>query len=197
MIIKAAEYVRNMFDQKLDDNIVYHNINHTLDVVKTAEEIALNEKLSESELEILLIAAWFHDTGHLQCCYGHEAVSAKIAMEFLESENFPKIKINKIVNCINSTKIPQNPKSETEKILCDADLHHLGLEDIDERSKLLRTELKKRGIINYSNQEWLELSLKFFKSHNFFTDYARSKFENQKKLNLLKLEKEIGNLEVS
>lgn len=197
LINKVEEFVRKMFEDIPSDIMVYHNIKHTLDVVTSAEEIAINENLSGEDLELLLIAAWFHDTGHFQSCYGHEELSSKIAIKFLEKEQISEEKISRVVECINSTKIPQSPKTPIAKILCDADLHHLGLPDLSETSQLLRLELERRGVVKYSDKEWSKLSLQFLKSHNFFTVYAKSKFETQKQLNIIVLENKIEKFELS
>lgn len=36
-----------------------------------------------------------------------------------------------------------------EEIICDADLHHLGMKDIEARGELLRQEFEMKGIKNF------------------------------------------------
>lgn len=199
-IKEVEEYVRELFRAKLSNEVLYHTIKHTIEVVEAVETIGKAESISESDLEILLIAAWFHDTGHFHCCSGHEEQSNVYAREYLEKHFYPPDKIKKILECISSTKIPQNPKNKLEEIICDADLLHLGEKNIKERGDLLREEFELRGIKKLSDIEWMNHSIAFFNQHHFFTEYAKKNYDLQKEKNLeimknyldilLKLEKE-------
>ena len=44
-------------------------------------------------MEPIIIAAWFHDTGHSEIYQGHESVSKRLAEGFLRIEGYPKDKI--------------------------------------------------------------------------------------------------------
>jgi hypothetical protein len=46
---------------KLYDLYFYHDCSHTLEVV-SVKELSIAEKLSPLESEMVIIAAWFHDT---------------------------------------------------------------------------------------------------------------------------------------
>ncbi len=195
LLKKVEEYVRKIYEGDAHEEMIYHNISHTLEVLKIAEEIARAENLTQDDLEVLLIAAWFHDVGHLNICYGHEEVSSSLAKEFLKKENYPAEKLDKVIQCILATKIPQTPQNLVEKVLCDADLHHLGLPDVDEKGQILRLELQNRNIKHYTDTEWYETTINFLKSHRFHTNYAKQNYEFQKNINLIKLEKKHKKLE--
>lgn len=195
LLKKVEEYVRKIYKGDAHEEMIYHNISHTLEVLKIAEEIARAENLTQDDLEVLLIAAWFHDVGHLNICYGHEEVSSSLAKEFLKKENYPAEKLDKVIQCILATKIPQTPQNLVEKVLCDADLHHLGLPDVDEKGQILRLELQNRNIKHYTDTEWYETTINFLKSHRFHTNYAKQNYEFQKNINLIKLEKKHKKLE--
>lgn len=192
---KVQKYVIGLLSENVNLKGIYHNLNHTLDVVKISNEIGLSENLTDDEFEILLIAAWFHDIGYVSCSEGHEEKSADYAKHFLEQESYPESKIKLVAHCIRATKIPQNPTNKLEEILCDADLHHLGLLDSEERGELLRSELSKRESKNIPDNEWLKISINFMKSHDFFTEYAKSKFGNQKLSNIHQLESKLKKIE--
>lgn len=196
IIIKVENHVKRLFLQRSVVNNIYHNISHTEEVVRAAEEIAWNEKINSNEIELLLISAWFHDIGYFHCCKGHEDQSSEYARDFLVNEKVTDSKINIVLECIKSTKIPQNPKSKIEEILCDADLLHLGYDDFSQRGNLLRIELESNEIKKFSDLEWLQVSLDFIKKHRFFTETAKMKYEKQKQLNILWLEKEIKGMNV-
>ena len=192
---KVEKYARVLLNDVSSEEMLYHNLNHTLEVVEVATEIAVAEGLTEEEIELIKIAAWFHDTGYLKSCEEHEEQSASYADEFLKKESYPYNKIEKIIGCIIATKVPQSPKNKMEEVLCDADLHHLGLPDIKERGSLLRREVENRDLIKFSDIEWLKNSSKFFRNHKYFTNYAKKKFNEQKALNLINLENDLQALE--
>lgn len=196
LILKKVEsYVLELFAKKSLAENIFHNISHTKDVVDVAEKIGVAERLSFTDMEIILIASWFHDTGHFHCCTGHEDQSSEYARKYLDNELYPEEAIEKIIGCIKATRIPQLPKNKLEEIVCDADLHHLGQIDIEEKGKILRKEFELRGIKILSDIDWLKTSLEFFKNHKFFTEYAKREFGFQKKVNQLKLEKLLETLE--
>lgn len=192
---KVERYVKDLYKQKALQGNKYHNIIHTLEVVDVSTEIALDEGMNAEQIEIIEIAAWFHDTGHFVCCNGHEDQSSIYVRNFLTKELYPIEKIEKVIGCIISTKVPQNPKNKMEKIICDADLHHLGLSDLEEKGEVLRLEFEKRGIRKFTDIEWLRNSIKFISSHQFFTKYAKNKYGPQKKINLRELQLKLKKLE--
>ncbi|MDX1707924.1 MAG: HD domain-containing protein, partial [Desulfobacterales bacterium] len=60
-------YIRELFRDELPDGIKYHDADHTLHptrgVVASANRIALSENISEQDRELVITAAYFHDTG--------------------------------------------------------------------------------------------------------------------------------------
>ena len=61
---RIEEYVAGLFDQMHSPALVFHNLDHTENVVKRTKEIAGHYNVSEKEMLILFAAAWFHDTGY-------------------------------------------------------------------------------------------------------------------------------------
>lgn len=176
-------FVFDLFKNSLPKNIVYHNQNHTLQVVKAVNEIALAENISDEDMETLLLAAWFHDLGFTKELKNHEEISKKIVAEFLSKRGFSKRKINKIQSVINATIMPQNPTNKLDEIICDADLYHLGTNDFDKKSKLLRLEQEQLTGKKISDIEWLQENEQFLSEHRYFTNYAFEKLNAQKLLN--------------
>ena len=195
-ILKLVEqHVLELFAKKAAAEDLYHNLSHTIEVVKVSDKIAIDEELSDDDKEILLIAAWFHDTGHFNCCNGHEDKSVEFAKDYLKDESYPQQKIERVVSCIKATKIPQNPKNKLEQIICDADLQHLGMANIEERGFTLRKELEIKGIKKVGDADWLKSSLEFLSNHKYFTDYAIKMFGVQKKINQINLEQKLKMLQ--
>ncbi len=129
IIKKTEDFVTNLFAEKLSPALIYHNLSHTANVAESAKKIGKKCELSSEDLEIVTIAAWFHDTGYTESYNNHEEAGKLIASAFLDANNYDPDKKEKVLSCIDATKMPQSPKSAAEQVLCDADLSHLGKED--------------------------------------------------------------------
>ena len=185
----VENYIYNFFKKNAPSTNVYHNLTHVKTVVNMVEEIGLNSGVSNGDLEVLKIAAWFHDIGHIDQWEGHEEKGAQYAKKFLEEHKFPNDKIEKVVNCIKATAIPHKPKTLLEEVICDADISHIGSKDFFNQSDLLKIEIEKRSNEKISEFEWIKKNIDFITQNGFFTKYARDSFEEQKNKNLLKLQK--------
>lgn len=194
LLIKTKEYVAGFIGDNFTEKICYHNIDHTLEVVNSCEIIGGHCQISTEDLETVILAAWFHDTGYFLGCENHESASANIASKFLIEEDIERGIINKVVNCILSTKIPQSPKNILEKILCDADLFHLATEYYFDRSELLRLEFTLHNQ-NITPEYWLSQSKNFFEDHEFHTSYGNEILLPMKKKNLGLIKSKIKELE--
>lgn len=183
----VKEHVMELLSSQLSDDLTYHSINHTLDVVKSANEIAEGQSFSEDEMEIINIAAWFHDTGYTISSEDHEDYSAKIAKKYLKKKGYPEGKMAQVVGCILATKMPQTPNSKLERVLCDADLMHLANEDYFSKADLLHKEIEKTKLCKIPENEWLQMNQEFLKSHCFFTEYAHNTYDSAVKENLRKV----------
>ena len=184
-------YVFKLFKSNLPIAVVYHNFDHTVEVVNAAFEIGTAENISDEEMKTLLIAAWFHDTGNIKSYLNHEEESKKIVSNFLKDKGFEKDQISTISGLIDATKMPQKPKNKLERIICDSDLVHLGKKDFKEKSELLKLEWELLGYKNSSEFDWCFENENFLTTHSFFTDYAYENFNSQKTKNLLKLKKDL------
>jgi len=185
IIKKAENYVSELFREMLSNKLIYHNFAHTIEVVKYARKIGKKSGLRDEELEIVTLASWLHDTGYVETYKGHEEVSKKLAENFLKENNYSPDGIEKVLGCIEATRVPQNPKNLIEQVLCDADLVHLGSEDFFEYSDLLKSEWENLNIKTVNEADWHKISVELLSSHKFFTPYAGKKFEPQQAANLL------------
>lgn len=187
-IVKEVKvYVSDLLSQQLSEDMTYHSIHHTIDVVRCANEIAERQDFSEEELEILNVAAWFHDVGYTKGSEEHEQQGAALARQFLENKEYDPDRIERVVSCIMATRMPQNPQNALEKTLCDADLMHLAEEDYFNKAWLLHQEIEKTKFCTIPEDKWLEMNQEFLKSHCFFTDYAKRNYESAVKENLRKV----------
>jgi predicted metal-dependent HD superfamily phosphohydrolase len=179
----VSEYVRQLYNDLQTPELQYHNLVHTERVVQRTYEIAANYKLDEEELFILSAAAWFHDTGHL---FGrakeHETRSVSIMKEFLITHQVPEKTIASIKGCILATKLPQDPKTLLEQIICDADTFHLGTTEFLNTDKALKKEFELRNNTNYKN--WDQLTLNVLEEHKFHTPFCQRLLNDRKKKNI-------------
>ena len=193
IISLTQKHVFNLFKEGAQKGLVYHNYNHTLDVVMATDKIGNASGLSKSDLEIVTIAAWFHDTGYTKKCKGHESESVTIASNFLREQNFEEEKISKIASVINATQYPQKPTCLLDEILCDADFSHFGEKNYLDKSELLRLEW---SLMNEMPDEynWPVSDINFLLEHNYHTEFAQKEFANRKYKNVLALQKISGDL---
>jgi predicted metal-dependent HD superfamily phosphohydrolase len=189
LIKKARILAENTFAGKVFEKHNFHNLHHTQEVVRAAELIGLKSDLNEDEVESVLIAAWLHDIGYEQGSQDHEAIAADRARKMLEEAGASAKKTNEVVDAIESTKMPQQPKSIIGKVLCDADLFHLSTEKCDENGYKLRDEWKSLGFKDMEDDEWIQFNLQFMESHRYHTSYGQDVLEDGKKKNIKRLRK--------
>ena len=191
IISEVRKYVEELFQTKYDNRSSYHSFEHTKEVAEAAEKIGKGSDLTDEELEAVVIAAWFHDTGYLFEQKDHERQSAKLAREFLSSNNFPEEKIKRVSDCILATKMNYVPANLMEEVIHDADYINLSSQDNLKQSELLRSELVNYGGMEPTEEEWLTSELKFLLNHRYYTDYAKRKLEDKKADNIKKLKKKL------
>lgn len=191
ILVKVSTFVSEFFESNLPEWAVYHNLQHTIETVNGCLEIGKGLNLTAEDLEILCIAAWFHDIGYNFMVEGHEEKSVEICVGFLNLNYYPPDKINKVRNCILATKIINRPENLLESVMCDSDLISLGRTDYFEKNDLLKLEIELRSGKKISDEQWLRRSAKFLSSHNYHTEYAKLNFNLQLKENLLTLQKQI------
>src|ERR1044071_6005789 len=101
LLSDARYFVSDLFMNKVNKSIKFHNLDHTEGVVLACEEIANYYHLQDEDSSPLLIAAWFHDTGFSSGkATGHEDVSIQLATDFLHEHNVEEPFIQKVVSCI-------------------------------------------------------------------------------------------------
>lgn len=193
LISAAEQYVVSLFSQKIGKDLPYHSFAHTRDVVLHAELIAGNHELNEEDHAALILAAWFHDTGFASGLDKvHEEESQRIAADFLKQHKADQPLIDKVNGCIIATRMPQSPTSLIERILCDADLFHLGTKAFIEKNKLLRQEINNFQDKKIGKKEWRHKNLEFLERHRYFTAYGKDVLEPVKRRNLKELEQKLG-----
>ncbi|MCL1666960.1 DUF5706 domain-containing protein [Elizabethkingia ursingii] len=188
LVQKAGFFIENLFKDKLSPAFLYHNYKHTQEVVANAEILANADNLNEEEKEILLVACWFHDSGYTEDIMLHEEKSCEIAAEFLKTEGVNEDFIRRVKELIMSTKVCCKPDNRIENIIRDADSSHLASEDYFTYSDNLRKEWEQTLGKDFSKKKWNLDNLRFFRFHQFNTDYAKQNWNPIKEKNLQKIE---------
>lgn len=171
----------------------FHNLEHTKCVVRAAKVIGRASQLSEEQLDIVLIAAWFHDVGYVDCPYGHEKHSASIAEKMLTYWGADKHKASDVSRTIVATTMPQCPTDIMGMVLCDADLAHLASKDYEAKALKLWQEFNATHDVRLaSERSWLQQNIDFLKEHRYFTHYGKTILHARKKVTLNKLIRQFG-----
>jgi predicted metal-dependent HD superfamily phosphohydrolase len=191
IVAKAKSFVEKLLNEKLSKDLTYHNFAHTERVATAAEEIGKHSSLESDDLEIVLLSAWFHDTGFIKSYENHEEESQKIAEEFLAAENFPKEKIKLVVTSILATKRDQQPNNDIENVLCDADMYHISQDGYPIVADSLRKEWEHVFQTVQSDMEWYQSCLEFMLKSKFYTQYGKEVLEKGKDKVLKNLKKKI------
>ncbi|MEO6729580.1 MAG: Pycsar system effector family protein [Ferruginibacter sp.] len=185
---QVKQYSMAFFYAPEHQNLAYHNLAHTEDVVKAAIQASNHYQLNDHDFFVVMAAAWFHDMGYF---FGgpanHEKVGAEKATDFLNSIGVDEQTISKVKACIMATRIPQSPVDLLEQIVCDADLFHLGTNEFGERNKLMRKEFDTSFNMHFSKEEWRKKNIELLQSHHYFTEYCKLLLDEKKKENLEKL----------
>ncbi len=181
MVELAKQDIKQYFN---DDRYVYHSLEHSMSVYEEVSKIAKAEDINGKKLELLQIAALYHDTGYAQNPSLHEDVSAQLASAFLRNQGSEETDIQVVQNLILATKLNTKPADHLQEILKDADLAHLGKPNFLECSLKLKHE--KESLISQSLDEktWTKNNVAFLEDHKWHTKTAKKMYNKQKKENL-------------
>lgn len=195
LLQKVREYALQYYKDHADERLYYHDKEHTEGMVAAAIQIGNHYQLNDRDFFIVQTAAWFHDLGYMVDLEHHESQSAILAQNFLRKHNASDEIIDEVKNCIMATKMPQKPLSLLDKIMCDADLFHLGTEDFFKNDKKLFKEIKALHNVDMSKLEWRRKSIIFLEQHNYHTDYCQVLLSSGKQENLKILKNKVANAE--
>ncbi|GAB3530873.1 hypothetical protein GCM10027443_12230 [Pontibacter brevis] len=184
LIKQASEFVFKLFKEKLSKKLVYHNYRHTLEVVSVAQELGQRSNIEAGELQDLVLAAWFHDTGYVNAYQGHEEESIRFAREWLTEHNYPEERIQRIEGMIMATKHDVQPRGLLQELLVDADLSNIGKPTFSATAELLRVEWEIFLDKFFSDREWAQFQMDFLLSTSLHTDQAQQMFAAQLGLNI-------------
>lgn len=185
LLHKAELYVSRLLTAQLPKGLYYHNLAHTVSVVRVAHHLATASRLTPEAREQLLLAAWFHDTGFIECYEGHEAVSQRLLEDFLAAQGCPADRVDP--RLIGVTHKAARPYDLSSELLKDADLNNLGTAHYEAATRALRRELAAQQNLHYSDADWQDHCVAFVREHRFYSVTGRALLAEGKRLNLARL----------
>lgn len=177
--------------EKLPPNIFYHTLAHTEDVFVEALRFAEHDGLDGQAIELLAIAAAYHDTGFIEAAGENEQLGASLAVKAMRRlGSYTDEQINLVSSMILDTTLRstpegfrQVPRTDIAKYLCDADVSNLGRVDFFEKAELIRQEIGSPP-----KREFLRGVAQFLASHRWHTPAATALRQAQKEKNAQELE---------
>lgn len=197
ILIDVSDHVTSLLTEKLNKNFIYHNLLHTKEVVNSAREIGIHSGLSDNEIDLLTIAAWFHDTGFISGTQYHEMESIRIATNFLKTTDLSIEDIDIITNLIVVTELHIEPETILQKVMKDADILNIGKDSFFITNQKIKGEREFFENKEIDKIEWLYSSLQFIMNTDFYTDYARNRYGQQRRENIRLLNDKINHLEIN
>ena len=189
LLQETEQYINDYFTKHISPEYVFHDLEHTVQTVAAARTLGEGFQLDDHDMVLLLLATWFHDTGYSEGPKDHEERSCNNADHFLRGK-IPDADLQSILALIRVTKVPQQPQTLLEQIICDADLSHLGMETYWDRTGKLRQEFILARKTVMSEQDWVDFELNFMLNHNYHTVVANEFFNKRKAKHIQQLIKQ-------
>lgn len=187
----------NKLKALLPEDLVYHDVQHTLNVEKAAMRYARLEGLSEQELHLLRTAVLYHDSGFILQYHNNEDFAIQLAKTNLPSFGYSGEEISIICNIISATKSGHEPVTLLEQIMRDADHDYLGRADYRSISSHLRTELAVMTGVVMSDEQWIEFQLNYLENkHKYYTETAKNIRNNGKNARIQELMLQLNQLKI-
>lgn len=173
----------------LPSELTFHSYLHIQDVLREAVIFAVHDYRSERELELLAIAAAYHDSGFLEDQEDHEAIGAQMAEEAMRrSGEYAEDEISLVRTMILDTRLITTPtglkqkaRTRLSEYLLDADLSNFGRGDFFERLDAHYLE------VGAEREEELETTLDLMTNHDWCTSAARALRQKKKEENIAEL----------
>lgn len=192
--LPLVSHILDELRARLSDGLKYHSVQHTESVLSEAVYFAVSDGLPERQIDLLGIAAAYHDAGFLTRPNDNEEIAAEMVRTAMEKSNdFSSEEIELVAHMILDTTLTDNgaeyenrPSSELSKYLLDADLSNLGRDDFFEKVGQLDEELGGDPATRLRN------TCELLKNHRWLTPAAQRLREKRKLENLAHVERLIA-----
>ncbi|NNJ55414.1 MAG: HD domain-containing protein [Bacteroidia bacterium] len=191
-IRKLKRFISEKINSEISKDLSYHGLHHTLAVLESCNQYIKRLKIDSHKAHLLRTAALMHDLGILWNYSDHEAKGIEYIKNELPDWGYSKKDIEVICSLVQATKLPQQPKTLLEEIICDADLDYLGTENFYRIGETLYHEFKSQKIVS-NRKEWNDLQIRFLENHSYHTAFARKNREPVKQKFLAELKNNNSN----
>ena len=165
-------FILNKLRSELNEALVYHSIEHTINVEQACLKYGKLEGLSERELLLVRTAALFHDTGFLMRYLNNETIGAQMVQAYAPQFGYSDQDISTIEKIIMATNSEIEPENLMEQILCDADHDYLGRIDYHHVANMLFIELEHfQGAMNEIDRIMVQIDY-LENKHRYYTSSA-------------------------
>lgn len=188
--------VLNRLKSSLPDEIIFHDLSHTLNVEKSALRLAKLEGIGEEETMLLQTAVLYHDTGFILSRIDHEFHAVNFVKVNLPKFGYTPSQIDSIIKIIESTNYAiRKPITMLERIMSDADHDYFGRSDYSDIAQKLRQENENFGEV-MSDKDWISFQLDYLENkHEYYTETAKNLRSFGKKMRIQELKKELAGFE--
>jgi hypothetical protein len=189
--LPAITAALDLLREKLPPTLLYHAYAHTEDVLDEAIQLGIADNLPTRDLELLAIAAAWHDVGFIWSATSNEPLAADAAKRYLTTANrYTAQEIALVAQMILDTALiadggsyKQVASTSLSCYLLDADLANFGRDDFFEKSELQRCE------VGEDVETFRKKTLALVRSHTWLTPAATSRWQTKKVTNLAELER--------
>lgn len=171
----------NYLKSNLPDEVVYHDLFHTLNVEKAAMRFAKLEGLNEDEVMLLRTASLYHDSGFIFNYNRNELHSVRLMEQHLPNYGYDRAQIETIRSMILVTANNVEPVTLLEELMCDADHDYIGRADYYVVAEKLRLEIEVMES-KMTDLEWIDFQLDYLQNeHKYYSISAKNIREKGKK----------------
>lgn len=178
-------FVLNLFNQKNDTRLVYHNYAFSEKLVEAAGDIAENNGFSQQTIALSRIAAWLFGTGFLYDYQKPRLKSLEIGERFMQINEVPPAAQSEIFEAIKVAFERRFSNSKVAQVLNDAVLSISYGDDFFENNPLLRLEKELMTGQQFSKADWTQFQLQELLKVQYLTPRGKVDFEPTLAKNIL------------
>jgi len=183
---KSTAFIKNFFQNRPNEKLVYHNLVFTLLTLERAELFFKNENLNHKQQIIIRLSLLFANLGFLIDYDNPYQESIRIFEEYAEKENLNDSIVENTIPAIKSL-VTQKPTDVTEQVLSDIYFLDFGVKKFERKSLLLKYEIQENSKREISDKEWSSILYKLISKHRFYSNYAINNYAQEKRNNLVRV----------
>ncbi len=191
LLRETALYIQEYYNTNFTEQYCFHHYNRTMNIVRHCDALATRMDLGKQDSKLVHLAAWFLEAGYCVDYNNPQVKSAELATEYFRNKGVEDEKIETIVECILSTRIPMQAVSTASQIVCDASMYHLAEKDAHPIANSLRAEYAALSLREYTDEEWIKENIIALSNHFYFTASARELYQKRKNKSLTGYQKNL------